>query len=228
VSRIFPFAPKTGVKKGIIQNINLQYSVAGQNQIQTTDSLFFKKEMFEDAKIGLRHSIPISTNFKILDYISASASTSYQETWLFKTFEKSYDEETQLEVNDTINGFDAYRTYNFSTSLGTTIYGMFNFGEDKKIQALRHVVRPSVSYNINPAFDKYYDSYEIPTADPEINNEIVEYSRFQGTLYGAPSKTFSSSIGFSLSNTIEAKVRDKDTTALEAKKIIILNNLNFS
>jgi len=232
VSRIFPFAPKTGVKKGALQNINLQYSVTGQNQIQTTDSLFFKKEMFDNAKMGIRHSIPLSTNFKILDYISASASTSFQETWVFKTFDKSYDQTLEEGaggvVNDTINGFDAYRTYNFSTSLGTTIYGMFNFGEDKKIQAIRHVMRPSVSYSINPAFDQYYDNYEIPTADPTINNEIVEYSRFEGTLFGAPGKNYSSSIGFSLSNTIEAKVRDKDTTAVEAKKIIILNNLNFS
>lgn len=232
VSRIFPFAPRTGIKKGILQNINLQYSVTGQNQIQTTDSLFFKKEMFDNAKMGIRHSIPISTNFKILDYISASASTSYQETWVFKTFNKRFDEDLNEGaggvVNDTINGFDAYRTYNFSTSLGTTIYGMFNFGENKKIQAIRHVVRPSISYSINPAFDQYYDEYTPSTADESADNDPIEYSRFEGTLFGAPGKNFSSSIGFSLSNTIEAKIRDRDTTATEAKKIIILNNLNFS
>ncbi|MGV6828456.1 MAG: putative LPS assembly protein LptD [Flavobacteriales bacterium] len=232
ISRVFPFAPKTGVKKGILQNINLQYSVAAQNQIQTTDSLFFKSQMFDDAKMGVRHTIPISTNFKILDYLSASASSTYNETWVFKTYKQQYDQTANEGsggvVRDTINGFASYRTYNFATSIGTTLYGMFNFGGDKKIQAIRHVVRPSVSYNINPAFDQFYDTYTAPsTADPEINEQI-EYSRFENTLYGAPSKNFSSTIGMSLSNTFEAKVRDRDTTATKPKKIILLNNLNFS
>ncbi|RMA64236.1 putative LPS assembly protein LptD [Ulvibacter antarcticus] len=233
VSRIFPFAPKSGIKKGIIDNINLQYDFTGDNRINTVDSLFFKKEMFENALVGMRHRIPLSTNFKILKYLSASASTAYQETWTLKTFEQRYDETANDGdggvVIDTISGFDSYRTYNFSTSLGTTVYGTFNFGRDKKIQAVRHVVRPSISYNINPGFDQYYDNYTIPivSADPEINEEVIEYSRFTGTLYGAPGNTYSSSIGLSLSNTLEAKVRDKDTTATEAKKVILLNNLNF-
>ena len=232
VSRIFPFEPKNGTKKGIFQNINLQYDVAAENRIETTDSLFFKKEMFDAAQIGARHSIPISTNFKVLNYLSVSMGTNYQETWVGKTIKKRYDatanEGEGAIVSDTIAGFDAYRTYGFSTGVGTTLYGTFNFGKDKKIQAIRHVMRPSVSYNISPGFKQYYDEVTIPTADPEINAEVLEYSRFENTLYGAPGKTYSSSMGFSLSNTIEAKIRDKDTTATEPKKIALLNNLNFS
>src|SRR5690606_2048041 len=56
----------------------------------------------------------------------------------------------------------------------------------------------------------------------------VFFSRFQGTLYGAPGRNFSSSIGFSLSNTFEAKVVDKDSTAAEPRKVTLLNNLNLS
>ncbi len=232
VSRIFPFAPKTGVKKGIIDNINFQYDFAAENRIKTVDSLFFKSEMFNDALVGARHRIPVSTNFKILKYLSASASSTYQETWTIKTFDQRYDADANDGaggvVRDTINGFDRYGTYNFTTSVGTTVYGTFNFGKDKKIQALRHVVRPSISYNINPGFDQFYDEYIIQSADSLINDQVVSYSRFENTLYGAPGKTYSSSIGMSLSNTFEAKVRDKDSTATEAKKVILLNNLNFA
>ena len=232
VSRIFPFAPKTGVKKGIIDNINFQYDFAAENRIKTVDSLFFKSEMFNDALVGARHRIPVSTNFKILKYLSASASSTYQETWTIKTFDQRYDADANDGaggvVRDTINGFDRYGTYNFTTSVGPTVYGTFNFGKDKKIQALRHVVRPSISYNINPGFDQFYDEYIIQSADSLINDQVVSYSRFENTLYGAPGKTYSSSIGMSLSNTFEAKVRDKDTTATEAKKVILLNNLNFA
>ena len=229
VSRIFPFEPKVGAKKGIIQNINFQYNLRGENRIQTTDSLFFKKEMFDDARVGFQHSIPISTNFKVFKYFSMSASTNFEEVWTLNTIRKSYDEDAPNNVLiQDINGFASYRTYNFSTSLGTTIYGMFPFekeGQDKKIKAIRHVMRPSISYNINPAFDEYYDTFDIVTAD---GNTRESYSRFEQSLYGAPNQTFSSSMGFTLGNNLEAKVRDKDSTKTEPKKIILLNNLNFS
>jgi len=232
VSRIFPFAPKVGTKKGIIDNINFQYNVAAQNKIRTVDSLFFKPEMFDNAQIGAQHSIPVSTNFKILNYFSASASTNLQETWTLKTFDKSFDQTLNggngAVVVDTISGFDRYNTYNFSANLGTTVYGAFNFGKGNKIEAIRHVMRPSISYNINPGFDQYYDQYEIAGMDPEVADKIVEYSRFENTLFGAPGKDYRSNIGLSLSNNIEAKIRSRDTTVTEPKKVILLNNLTFS
>jgi len=230
VGRIFPFAPKIGTKKGIIQNVNFQYNLRAENRIQTTDSLFFKKEMFDEAKSGFQHTIPLTTNFKLFKYFSMSASTNFQEVWTFKTVNKFYDNINDEIVEETINGFDSYRTYNFSTSLGTTIYGMFNFekeGQDKKIKAIRHVMRPSISYNINPAFDNYYDTFEVIDANGTTISE-EEYTRFEDAIFGAPSNRFSSSMGISVSNNLEAKVRDKDSTATEPKKIVLLNNLNFS
>jgi len=235
VGRVFPLAPKNGIKKGILQNINFQYDVRAENRINTTDSLFFTAEMFDDAQIGAQHTIPITTNFKLFKYLSASAGTRYQETWVLKTIRRRFDENAENAINnvveDTIPGFDSYRTYNFNTSLGTTVYGTFNLGEDKKIQALRHVMRPSISYNINPGFDQFYDDYVIPaeqSADPEVQDQIIQYSRFENTLFGAPGRNFSSNIGLSLSNNLEAKVRDRDSTATEPKKVVLLNNLNFS
>ena len=227
VSRIYPFAPKVGTKKGVIQNVNFQYNVRGENRILTTDSLFFKKEMFETAKSGFQHSIPISTNFKLLKYFSFSTSANFQENWVFKTINKSYNVELQdVEISEN-KGFDSFRTYNFSTSLGTTIYGMYNFSEKSKIKALRHVIRPSVSYGISPSFDKYYDTYEVVSADGVTTSDI-EYSRFEGSIFGLPNKNYSSSIALSLNNNLEAKVLDKESDDEELKKVILLNNLNFS
>ena len=227
VDRMYPFAPKVGSKKGFFQNINLQYSVRGENRIKTTDSLFFKKEMFDDAKVGMQHSIPLSTNFKVLKHLSVSASSNFQETWTLNTINKTFDTETSEIVTTEVNNFDAFRTFNFSASIGATIYGMFDFGEDKKIQAIRHVMRPSISYSITPAFSQYYDTVKIVDADGTTLEE-VDFTRFEESLFGAPRNIFSSSVGFSLGNNFEAKVRDRDSTATEAKKIKLLNNLNFS
>jgi len=227
VSRVFPFAPKIGTKKGFLQNINIQYSVRGENRIQTTDSLFFKKEMFESAKSGFQHSIPISTNFKLFKYLSFSTSANYNATMVFNTIERNFDIENQEVVTVENKGYDAFSTYNFSASLGTTVYGMYDFANDKGIQAIRHVLRPSLSYSLAPAFDQYYDTYEVISADGLTTSE-VEYSRFEGSIFGQPNKIYSSSIGLSLANNIEAKVIDKESEDLELKKIVILNNLNFS
>jgi len=233
-NRLYPFEPKVGSKKGVIQNINLQYSFAAENRITTTDEFFFKSQMFDDAKMGIRHSIPISTNFKVLKHFSLTTGATYNEVWNFEKVNKTYDEVNLEEITNIDKGFASYRTYNFSSSIGTTLYGMYNFDkkeEDKKIKAIRHVVRPNVSYNINPAFDQYYESYKknVITADG-TTVEDIEYSPFENSIYGSPGKTYSSSVGLGIGNSIEAKVRDKvtDSTEVSYRKVNILNNLNFS
>lgn len=233
VARIFPFAPKSGSKKGALQNINFQYNLAAENRIMTTDSLFFKPGMFDNAQIGARHTIPLSTNFKLAKFLSVTAGTNFQETWVGKTISRDFDpnanEGQGAVVEDTIPGFDAFRTYGFSLGLGTTVYGTYTFPEGKKVQAIRHTLRPQMGYNISPGFDQYFDEYVVPaTADPVVNEEIVQYSRFERSLFGQPSNRYSSAMSFGISNSLEAKVRNPDTTATEAKKVTLINNLNFN
>ncbi|WP_298901662.1 putative LPS assembly protein LptD [uncultured Psychroserpens sp.] len=231
VSRVFPFAPKTGTKKGFFQNINVQYNVRAENRIQTTDSLFFRSEMFDDARVGALHSIPVATNFKVFKYFSMSASANFEENWTLNTINRFYDDVNDEIVTQDLNNFDRFFTYNFSASIGTTLYGMFGKeGSESLIQQVRHVMRPSISYNINPAFDNYYDTFEIVDADGTTAGEVQreQFTRFEGSLFGVPNRTFSSSMGISLGNNFEAKVRDRDSTATEPKKIKLLNNLNFS
>ena len=223
VDRIFPFAPKEGIKKGVLKNINLQYSVKADNRIQTTDEFFFKPQMFRDAQSGFQHSIPLSTNFKIFKYLSASTSANYNEVWYFKTNKKSFDVLTNKVIDTDVNGFDAFRTYSFSSSLGTTIYGTFNFGNKKRIQSIRHVMRPSASFGYTPSFEKYFDTY----ASDGSGTIIKEYTRFEKGIYGAPGLGNSKVMSFDLSNTFEAKVTDRDSTKIVPKKIMLLNNLNL-
>lgn len=224
VDRIFPFAKGDGIKKGIIKNINFQYNLRGENRINTNDSIFFKPEMFRDAKMGFQHSIPLSTNFKIFKHFSASAAVNYNEVWYFKTIRRSYNDFQNKVVDTEVQGFDAFRTYNFSSGIGTTIYGTFNFKEGKRIQAIRHVMRPNVSYSYTPSFERYYDTYDSDGS----GTMIKDYTRFDGGIFGAPGKKMSNIMSFYLNNTFEAKVTDRDSTKTEPKKIMLLNNLNFS
>ncbi|MEK6155406.1 putative LPS assembly protein LptD [Flavobacteriaceae bacterium 3-367] len=222
MERIYPFAKRDGIKKGVVQNINFQYDVNAQNSIQTNDDDFFTAKMFDDARVGARHRIPFNTNFKLAKYFSVSLGGSYEDVWTLETIDQSLDPNTLTVVRDTISGFDRFNQYNFSASVGTTLYGTFNFGEDKKFQALRHVMRPSVSYGYAPSFEQFYDEYL------DASGNSVQFTRFQGGIYGVPRLGKSNSLSFSLANTLEAKVRDRDSTATEPKKISILNSFNLS
>ena len=225
VERVYPFVKKNGQKKGIIKNINLQYTFRGENRINTTDSLFFKKGMFDDAKYGMKHTIPVSTNFKVLKHFSVSMNGNFDEIWTGNTILRNdYDTVNQEEGGKIqVKGFDRFSQYNFGMSVGTTIYGLFNFKENSRIQSIRHVIRPSVSYNIRPSFEKYYDTYII-----DANGNTAEYTRFEENFFGLPSRRYSSAIGLQISNNIEAKIKEKDSLATEPRKVTILNNLNLS
>ena len=221
--RFYPFAKEGTPKKGLIKNINLQYSSKAENRATFSDDLLFKEGMFDNAKNGMQHSIPISTNFKAFKHFSISMGGNYEETWFLKT--KKYSDFNEIDgvVIEEIEGFERFAMYNFSASVTTKIFGTVNFKPDNKIQSIRHTITPSISYSNAPSFEKYYDTYII---DAEGNT--AEYTRFQGGLYGAPRKGFSSTLGLSIQNSFEAKVKPKDSLETELKKIKLLNNLNIT
>ena len=225
MERIFPFKPKNGTAKGFFQNINFQYAGRAENRIITTEEKLFGPMMFDNAKYGMKHTIPLSTNFKLLKYLSVSTSANYNEVWTQNMIKyNDFDIETNSIKKDTINKIGAFREYSFSASMGTTIYGTVNFGEDKKIQSIRHTIRPTISYSNRPSFEQYYDTYII-----DADGNTAEYTRYQNSLFGVPGRNLSNSMSIGLNNNFEAKVRnDKDSTSNELKKVVLLNNFNIS
>ncbi len=222
MDRIYPFAPKSGTKKNALQKLGLTYNLASDYRISTSDSLFFKKEMFEEAKSGVKHNVALSTNMKLFKYFTVNPSASYKETWYFDYLTKQYNPEEASIVTDTLNGFKALREYNTGVSLSTNVYGTFNIKKGR-LKAIRHTIRPSVSYSYRPDFS-FYDE-EVYNPDTQ---ETEEYSPYKSGIYGVPGKGISNSIGISVNNTLEAKVMSKDSTKTETKKVSLLNSLNFS
>lgn len=224
VDRVFPFASDDGPKKGLIKNLNLSYNLRGENRARTKEEYFFKQEMFDSLNTGFQHSIPLSTNFKLFKHFSVTAGGNYNEVWYFNTIKKEYNVDKGKVVDTRVNGFDSFRTYNLSASIGTTVYGTFNFDKNAKLQAIRHVMRPNVSYSYTPSFDKYFDTYAIDAS----GRTFEEYTRFQGGLFGAPGQNYSNIMSFGLSNSFEAKVRDDESETGDPKKVMLLNSFNLS
>ncbi len=223
MDRIYPFTSKSGAKTNALQKTGVTYSLKGDNSINTTDEFFFKKEMFENAKSGLQHNATFSTNMKLLKYFTLSPNANYKEVWYFDKINKTYNVTENIVVTDTLNQFSAFREYNAGLSISTTIYGMFNFKKGR-LQKIRHVIRPSVSYGYRPDFSSFYDKVQ----KSEDENDVLEYNQFSNGIYGGPSSGLSNSLSFTLNNTFEAKVMSKDSTKVEPENVTLINNLNFS
>lgn len=223
MDRIYPFAGKSGSKKNAFQKLGLTYALKGDVRLSTTDEFFFKKEMFDSAKPGVQHNASLNTNLKLFKYFTVSPNANYKEVWYFDRINKTYDETEDTVVTDTIQGFNSFREVSAGASLSTTVYGMVNFKKGN-LQAIRHVMRPSISYSYRPDFE-YYEEVQ-QSADQD--DEYLEYSPYANGIYGNPGRGISNSLNFSLNNTLEAKMASKDSVETEARKVTLLNNLNFS
>ncbi len=221
MDRIYPFS-KDGSKKNALENIGVTYSMSLQNNIKTNDDDFLKAEMFKDAKSGVEHTVAVSTNIKALKYVTLSPTANYKDIWYLKTINKEYDSAEDRVVTDTINGFESFRTYSGGVSASTTLYGLFNFKKGK-IKAIRHTMTPNISYNYTPDFGFYYDEIQ-----SNATGGTEEFSRFDGGVFSAPSKNLSQNLSFALRNLFEAKIKSKDSTKTDYKKLTLLNNLNFA
>lgn len=233
IARFYPFRRKEVVgKERWYEKIAMTYTGHISNSITCKEDKLFKSNLIKDWRNGMQHSIPISANFQIAKYINVTPSINFQDRTYSNKIMRSWNDETQREVCDTTYGF--YNVYNWSAnvSLNTKLYGFYIpnrklFGD--KIDRIRHVFTPSVSFSYAPDFGSsrygYYTSYV--KTDKDGNVSTVEYSPYQGSLFGVPGKGKTGSLNFSIDNNIEMKIRsDNDSTGF--KKISIIDQLSAS
>lgn len=230
VSRFYPFKRKRMVgKERWYEKISLSYTGSLRNSINTKENLIMKSNLIKDWRNGMQHNIPINANFTLFNYINVNPSINFTDRMYTNKVMQSWDAQHQTVMRDTTYGF--YNVYNWSMSVSasTKLYGFWVpnrklFGD--KIQAIRHVITPQVSYSFAPDFSTshygYYETYM--KTDAQGNVTMEKYSPFSGSLFGVPGSGKTGSISMSLSNNIEMKVKsDKDSTGF--KKISIIDEL---
>ena len=233
LSRFYPFKRKHAVgDERWYEKISMSYTGHISNSINTKEDKLLHSNLIKDWNNGWNHSIPISGNFTLFNYINLSPSFNFQDRMYSHKVMRSWDETAQREVCDTIYGFNNVYNYSFSIGASTKLYGFYIpsrkiFGD--KIQAIRHVVTPSVSFSYAPDFSSsrygYYKTYQRTNADGSV--DLVEYSPYSGQLFGVPGKGKTGNIAFDLSNNIEMKVKSsKDSTGF--KKLSIIDELGLS
>lgn len=233
LSRFYPFRRKHAVgKERWYEKIAISYTGQLSNSITTKEDRLFHSNLIRDWRNGMQHSIPVTAAFTLFNYINVTPSFNFTDRMYTNKIMRSWDVANQREVGDTIYGFNNVYNWNASVSASTKIYGTWMpnrklFGD--KIQAIRHVLSPSVTFSYAPDFGSrrygYYDSYLKTDADGNLS--YVEYSPYQSSLYGAPGRGRTGNVTFSLGNNLEMKVKsDDDSTGY--KKISLIDKLNLT
>ena len=231
LSKKYPFKRKKRAgDERWYEKISLSYSGQMSNSISTKEDKVFKSNLVKDWRNGFKHNIPVSATFQLFGFLNITPSFNYTERWYFKKINQEWDYATNSVAKDTVYGFNRVYNYNLSISANTTLYGFYQpagFLKNSRIHTVRHVFKPSISFSYAPDFGAehygYYDTYVYTDENGEART--VEYSPYQGSLYGIPSRGKTGSISFSVSNNVEMKWRAKNDSL---KKISIIDELGAS
>lgn len=235
VSTFYPFKIKNRVgKERFYEKFALGYNTSIQNKINFKASEFGEPGFIDKFQNGVAHNFSIKLpDFTLFKYLNVAPNVGYGMNWFFRKSEAYFDPETnsvKTEMGKQFGTFGATHNYSGSLSMSTRIYGMYNFGKYHKIQALRHVVSPSVSMSFSPEKGKAFNGWRtFNYVDTLGVQKSYDYNIYQGQINSAPGKGKSATMSISLGNNLEAKVRDmKDTTGTGSKKVKILDQFNFS
>lgn len=243
VSRFYPFKQKNRVgKEKFYEKFSLGYNTSFQNKINFKASEFGQEGFLDKFNNGMSHNFQIGLpNFTLFKYFNITPGISYGMNWFFRKTEKEavtvVDESTGKEkvvIEDhqskQFGTFGVTQTYSGSISMSTRLYGMFNFGRHHKVQAIRHVVSPSLSMSFSPEKGTHFNGWRtLDYVDANGKEQSLSYNIYSGQLNSVPGKGKTGSMSLSVGNNLEAKIRDfRDTTGTGTKKVKLIDNLSFN
>lgn len=225
-NQFYLFKPKTGVRTGLLENINVNTGLQFSNYVSGVKSGdLFTKTMWDNMQTGAKNKIELATNTTVAKFFTFSLGANIDNVATTKTISKNYNPVTNTLERNLNKNLTGYSTFSTSASLQTVLYGMLKFGEKSKIQAIRHMVTPSIGFTYSPDFGDpkfgYFKSYY------DERGVLTTYSIFEGGMFGSPNQGLTQSIGFNINNNLEMKVRSK-TDSTGTKKVKIFESLNIS
>ena len=244
MSRIYPFKRKEAVgKERFYEKIALSYNMTFANSITAKENKLMTSSFTKDWKNAIDHKIPITASFNLFKYLTISPSINLHDRMYFNKVNRSWNKQQQEEQLDTMSGFFNVYDFNVGVSMQTKLYGFYTpnrklFGD--KIDRIRHVMTPSVSFNYHPDFGDdvwdFYSSYEKIIVDKndinKITHQTVTYSPYSNGMYGVPGQGMVGAISWSLGNNVEMKVKDQkksdEVGSTQYKKVSLIDNFTIS
>lgn len=226
MTRITPFKNNSRIGKRWYDQVGISADLQASNSITTLDTLLFKEGTIrKNMKNGATLRIPISTTFNVFKYIRVTPSVNTTTNLYFQTIDKRYDPQTRKVITDTVRTARVSTEASASTSVSTMLYGDYFF-KTKHLKQIHHVLTPNVSFNYRPDYSQRQFGYFRSYSDSLTNS--YEYSIFEQSVYSGPGAGKIGSVGLSLGNTLEAKVKSDSDSGDVYKKLTLLDNLSAS
>lgn len=232
VNRFFPFKRPSSARQNVFDKLGISYLLEARNTLSDTESVLFKGNIEDKLKYGLKHTLPISTNFNILKFITVTPALNFSSVMYTKSIliqneflDKGTYTQTavvQYTVRDFKVGYDA----NFTTALSTKVFMDYYF-KSKLIKQVRHLLIPSLTYMYRPDFgNEQYGFWK--HYNDSITGLRKYYSIFQNNIFGGPAQGKQNSLSISLNNNLEAKIRHKTDTGYVYNKVVLIQNLGIT
>ena len=235
MSTIYPFKRKVRIgKEKIYEKISIGYNTSLQNKVNFKASEFGNMDIADRMQSGMTHNFNLGLpTFQLFKYITVNPAFNYGMNWFFRASEAVYNPETdrvEMVQGKAFNHFGITQNYSGSISASTRLYGMYQFGNYSHIQAIRHVISPSVSINLSPELGTYANGYRtLKYTDREGLEKEYQYNIYSGQIYSAPASGKSATASINIGNNLEAKVRDyADTTGKGFKKVKLIDQFNIN
>ena len=230
IAPFYPFKKKKAVgDPKWYEKISIAYNGQIKNEINTKEEKILHSSLSKDWVNGMSHTIPIKASFTLFNYVTVTPQFNFADKTLFRKVNKSWDEASQKEVADTVSGFYNLYNWNLGVNMSTKLYGFWIpnrkiFGE--KVQAIRHVITPTVGFTYAPDFSTdrygYYSTYQKTDADGKVS--LVRYSPYQGGAFSPPGPGKTGVVTFDLSNNVEMKLKSEDDST-GFKKVSLIDEL---
>ncbi len=228
VTTLYPFQRKSvsGAARWY-EKLGVGYNAVARNQVSFYDTgRVSLRNILDTMQWGAQHRFPISMQLPPLGKLFVSPSVNYEETWYTRRLTRRWNYAKQKVDTVTYQkGFFTDRQLNFALSFNTNIYGMYEFGKNSKIVAIRHVMRPTISFNYKPNISRQnFDIVQINGAGQKL-----PLAQFEGNLFSPYSYGRYGGLSFGLDNNLEMKVRSKkDTANGGTKKVKLIDGFGFT
>jgi LptD protein len=230
---IYPFRRKGGTIENWYSSIYFQHNIEFSNKFCNkvgNDTLdFFETrdwpELWKNGKQGIRNTVPLQADIKILRYLNLAPKLEWQERWYWEKINYKYNAANGNIEKEKVPGFARVYDYNFGATLKTTVYGTYSFGPNASVQAFRHELEPVVSFTYTPDFSGPEYGYW-QTIKGRKNNE-EKLNKFEGAIYGTPSNQAAAVLKLELNNSLDVKIKSKNDVKKRNKKIPLLENFDW-
>jgi hypothetical protein len=226
VNTIFPFQRKNpvGAPKWY-EKLGVAYNGTFFNRFSFYDTAFSWQQLRDTFDWGARHSIPIQLSLPPMGPIQVGPAISYNEVWHSRSFLRRWDTAGKRVETTTERGFYRERQMSVGLNVSTALFGTKNFRRPHGIQAIRHVVRPTVGFSYVPDINRNrWYQVQVDT----LGNRLW-FDRLNGATATQIPDFRSANLSFVLDNNLEMKVRKKgDTTEEGVKKVRLIDGFGLN